>query len=335
MQKREKFSWLISRKGFIELLGAEYEIMKRSESGVLVKFYLSAIALLAILTISILSIFYAMKVLFNMLHIEVLMAGFVSLLFVFIYVFMLNTFSKEETKTTGQETGQPIQQRRPGISDLVRITFIILMAFLISKPIEVFLFQKSLVAKVSNHKQALLKKYQAKVLVLNKPDRDHLTSIINAYKNQQNIYNSSTLHTLVANETQKLNSLLKKEGDMIAIAANKINESSFFIYQCQLVSGIGLAWAICALVISLFLLPFILIYTISPDDAYYRFKRMSESRIILEEYRTFLEKYSLLFQRKYQLNISHFSDFEDPPFNKVRKVKDQYQVQDDFFKKYV
>lgn len=334
MQKREKFTWLISRKSFIELLGAEYEIMKRSESGVLVKFYISAISLLAILIISILSIFYAMKMLFNMLHIEVLMAGFVSLLFVSIYVFMLNIFSKEETKTSGQETGQPIRQRRPGFSDLVRIIFIILMAFLISKPVEVFLFQESLVAKVGNHKQVLLKQYETKVLALNKPDRDHLDSTINLYKNQLSNYNSPTLEAMIANETQKLNSLVKKEGDMIAIAANKINGSSFFIYRCQLVSGIGLAWAICALVISLFLLPFILIYTISPDDAYYRFKRMSESRIILEEYRAFLVKYSHLFLRKYQEDISHFSDFEDPPFNKVRKAKGQYQVQEDFLKKY-
>lgn len=335
MKKRERFTWLISPKSFVEMLGAEFELLKRSGSGVLLRFYISALALLAILMISIVSIFYAMEMLFNMLHIELLMAGFVSLLFVFIYVFMLNTFSKEYNNSTGQEPGHMKLRRRPGLSDVVRIVFIVLMAFFISKPVEVFLFQKQLVGKVNKHKQDILKKYEASVQAINKPDCDHLNESIAFHKGQQSSYPTQMLQSLIAKETQDLADLLEKQQNIIVSASRKINESSYFMFQSKLVSRMGLAWLICLSIVLLFLTPFVLIYTISPDDSYYRFKRMYESRIILEEYRAFHGKYSLLFHRKFHLDIDHYSDFDDPPFNKSRKAKNHYQPQDDFFKIYV
>jgi len=333
MAQKNRFTWLISPKSFIELLGAEYELMKKSDSKVLVKFYISGVALLAILIISILSIFYAMELLFHMLHIELLMSGFISLLFVFIYVFLLNTFSKEESKAINVEA-RPIWQKKISLSDVIRISFIVFMAFLISKPIEVFLFEKKLDAKVIIHKNAILKEYSTKVEKLNRADIERLNASIGFHKQQLLNYYSVTMSDFVGKEEAQLRAIKEKQVKTIEGATLKIEQSDFFIYRSQQVSRLPLAWLICLSMAILFLLPFILINTIPADDEYYKFKKANELSMIMEEYLAFLSKYTLLFQRHHQLKIEHYTDFEDPPINKKRKPKPNFNPQDDFLKKY-
>lgn len=333
MVPKNRFTWLISPKSFIELLGAEYELMKRSDSKVLLKFYISGVALLAIFIVSILSIFYAMGLLFHMLPIELSMSGFISLLFVFIYVFLLNTFSKEESKGASEEV-RPIWQKRISLSHVIRISFIVFMAFLVSKPIEVFLFEKKLDAKVKIYKNDIVKEYSAKVEKLTSADIGRLNASIEFHKQQLVNYYSVTMVDFIDQEEAQLREIKEKQAKTIERASLKIGQSAFFVYQTQQVSRLPLAWLVCLSMVMLFLLPFILINSIPANDVYYRFKKANERSMIMEEYNAFLSKYSLLFQRHHQLKIEHYTDFEDPPINKKRKPKPNFNPQADFLNKY-
>lgn len=332
MSKKQRFTWLISPKSFVDLLGAEYEMMRRSSSNVLLKFYVSAVALILILIISILSIFYAMKLLFHMVHIEVLMSCFISLLFVFIYVFLLNTFSKESTNTN--ENHRYFKQKHISLANIVRISFIVLMAFLISKPVEVYLFQRKLENNVLDYKESILRSYSVAVNRLDSAEEQKLINSIRIHEQQLINYSSQNLLDVLVRENDAWSRIKTKRTGILGQAALKVNQSDFFIYRVQMVSRQPLAWVVCVLIISLFLLPFILISTIPADDEYYKTKKANELDMIIEEYSAFLRKYALLFQRRYDLKIEHFTVFEDPPINKRRKAKPAFKSQTDFLSKY-
>ena len=169
MNTRKSFTWLISPKSFIQLIGAEYDILKKSGSASLSKFYIAAITIIVILLISICSILYAMELLFHMIHVELILSIFVSLLFVFIYVFLLNTFSKNIFKPN-HDKKQNVWLRRIKLSDMIRTGFVVFIAFLISKPVEVFIFQNELMEKVKVHRLDIVSKYNEKLSKLNGHD---------------------------------------------------------------------------------------------------------------------------------------------------------------------
>ena len=94
--------WMVSPKNFIGLIGAEYELMHQSGESVLKKFYFAAILILSIMIISFLSIFYAVELLTHIVLVEIILSTFLSILFALIYIFLINTFSKEKNSSVSK-----------------------------------------------------------------------------------------------------------------------------------------------------------------------------------------------------------------------------------------
>lgn len=332
MPARKRFTWLISPKNFIQVIGAEYDILRKSGSASLLKFYIAAVVIFAILLISACSILYAMELLFHILHVELVLAIFVSLLFVFIYVFLLNTFSKNIFKQK-EDKGAKTWYQKFKLSDIIRTGFVVFMAFLISKPIEAFIFRTELTEKVKAHRVEILGEYNQKLERLNGKDIRQLENSIALYEEQVS-YPSPMLLQEIAKLSTRISAIKNKQKAEMQQAGIRVDRSDFLLFRINEVSKNGIAWVICAGMIGLFLLPGFLIYSISATDAYYKLKREYEISIVLEEYQAFEDLYTDIFKQSYQLDRIYYTKFLDPPFNSKPKSNPTFQTQSDFFKKY-
>lgn len=310
MPDKEHPGWLIRPGILTQLIGGEYALLMRSSRTVLVKHYLAAVCLLIVTVTSVVSIFYGVDLLFHVWYMEVFLAVFIALLFGCIYIFLLNTFSKSvKPKGKGNWNG----------SNVVRFGFVLFMAFLISKPIEVWLYQPALRPPVEKYKQALLKKYERKLDSLFGKDHRSLQNSLATLEQQQQLFKSAGTAAQIAILNVELNELQAKKDSHLRVAQQRIEQSSYLLYQVQLISATWQSWAICLLMTVLFLLPAYLIYSISGNDVYYQLKKEREQRLVLHQYEIFVSRYKEIFQERWKISTAVYSIFTDPPFNTKKK----------------
>lgn len=331
MATGKRFTWLVSPKSFIQLVGAEYEILRKSGSNSLLRFYSAAVLIILILIVSGLSIFYATELLFHSYLLELLLSLFISVLFVFIYIFLINTFSKSIFKRV--ET--PARKKRLiTVSNIIRTGFVILMAFLISKPAEIFLFKKNLETQVVSYRDKLLHEYEKSVKRLNALDIDRLRAKLEFYQKQYNQKALISIKKDINSITSSIKELQNEELSDIKKASERIQRSQFLIYRIKRVCSKPTAWLICVGLIILFLLPGYIIYSISSGDAYYKLKMENEISIVMEEYKVFEKKYAMIFKDTYGLDLVWYSKYEDPPLNTKLKAVPSFEGQAAFLGKY-
>src|SRR4051812_7490047 len=114
MKEETMHGWMLLPKSFVRLLGGEYELMRRAGTSVLAKFYVTSVLIIGILALTWISIRYAIDLLFHSMFVEISLAVFFALLFACIYIFLINTFTKERRKA---------RNRFINASNLVRLGF--------------------------------------------------------------------------------------------------------------------------------------------------------------------------------------------------------------------
>jgi len=331
--KNEKV-WFISPKSFVNLIGAEYDLLKRSGSGSLTKFYISAVVIMMILVISSLSIYYAMDLLFHVYEVEIALAIFVSVLFVFIYIFLINTFSKGLFHTNSP-AGRGISFKGIRMSDAIRTGFVIFMAFIISKPIGTYVLRKDLDAETAVYKSTLINNYIKKLDSLSFKEETDIKQKISFYQEQLVKYPSLAMSTSLSRLQLELQMIAALNNGHIALARNLVDHCDFLLFRIKRAGRYPITWLISFLLILIFLLPGYLIYSISANDSYFKMKKEKESELITEEYAAFLHWYSQVFSECYDLNISFYSPYEDPPFNTRLRPAKPYMDQGEFINKYL
>lgn len=315
--------WMILPKRLISFLGADYYLMRKASTSVLKRFYLSSACILFITLFSIVSIFYAVELLFHTMFAEIFLSLFISLLFMLLYIFLINTISKN---------GSGKKQSFLTFSNFSRAGFILFMAFMISKPIEILSFSKPMDQDVELYKQQIKMEHNQKVAALFRADSLRLATTIERYVqfNKDGVFNEqleSIQTTLIELDEKKMR--------MILAASSAINNSSFFIHRVKLTfSKYPLCFIICVAVIIIFMLPFYLIYSISHDDDYFKMKAEKDNRIIERGWESFTERYTVLFRELHRIETSFFSVYEDPPFNLKRKQPPPCNSSGDFFNNY-
>jgi hypothetical protein len=329
---KERFTWLIKPKNFVQLIGAEYDLLKKSGSGSLVKFYIAAIIIALILLLTTCSIFYATEMVFRVPQVSVLLATFISLLFVFIYIFLLNTFSKKVFADRKKEELHWWKKIR--VTSIVRIGFVAFMAFLIAKPVEIFVFRESLEVKVELHKNAIFNSYRQKIESLNNADIQKIQQNLASYQSRSLTPSSLAISEQIKKLNNQFSEIQLSQANNFKIAKQRIERSDFLLYRIQTVSQSPLSWLICGTVIFLFLAPSFLIHSISTNDIYYNLKHDWERKLISEEYSAFCKWYTEIFKENFNLNRTCYSVFEDPPFNEKRKAQPSFQTQSDFLRKF-
>jgi len=223
---------LIKRKGFISLLGAEYDLMRKAGANVLLKFYVSSFVICLIAMISFLSVRYAMELLFHVTAVEITMSLFLALLFFIMYIFLINTFAIG----AGQRT-------QLNFSNVTRTAFVVFMGFILSKPIEIWVYKTHLASDVARFKQRLVDEHSQKVNQL-------YLGEINNLNNRSKILESINVNGSSSREIDSIKSVIvetqEKMDELKLISQRRIANGSFFIFRVHTVSTKYLwSWGIC------------------------------------------------------------------------------------------
>lgn len=317
MSRQDQFSWMVNRKGFIKLVGGEYELMHKAGGTVLFKFYLSSVIILLIAVLSFVSIFYAIRLLFHVLLVEIMLSTFLSLLFVLLFIFIVNTFTKETR-----------QRKLFNLSNITRLGFVMFIGFIISKPIEALWYKDTIEADIQNHKTELVKDHSLKINQLF--DRDLARLIA-----EKNKYTSMGLPAGIPQIDQQLSLIAQKKNDLAAVSALRIEQGAYFIYRIKIIAGkYPGAWLISLFIVAFFLLPVYLIYSISSDEEYFKTKKEQEKRMIERAYKAFTKKYPEIFLAVFNVKLEFYSKYEDPPFNTLIKKAQVCRSVNDFHERY-
>lgn len=321
MSHHKKFSWMIRPKGFISLLGGEYDLMQKAGGSVLFKFYLSAITIVFIACISFVSVQYAVKLLFHSFLAEILLSLFLSSLFVLLFIFIVNTFTKDARR---RKLFNP--------SNVTRLGFVMFLGFIISKPIEAFLFRDAIQGSVERHKAELIKDHDEKIAKLFAPD---LVKLSNEKARYENLNAAGGFKAEISRIDQQVSLIDQKKKDLAAVSTFRIEQGAYFIYRIKVISWkYPGAWVISFFVIVLFLLPVGLVYSLSSDEEYFKRKHVQEKKMVEAAYNAFTQKYTEIFLAKYALPLEFYSKYEDPPFNTVLKKPPVCRSANDFHERF-
>jgi len=308
---------MVNPEGFIKLVGGEYDLMQKAGGKVLFRFYLSSIIILFIAMLSFGSIAYAVELLFHAPIVEIFLSLFLSLLFVLLFIFIVNTFTKDTRR-----------RKLLNLSNVTRLGFVMFIGFIISKPIEAFLYRDAIETEIESHKTQLAKEHSLKIDQLFASDLAKLET-------EKLKYAILELPANVSQIDQKITLINRKKKDLAAISAFRIEQGAYFIYRIKVISGkYPGAWMISIGIVILFLLPVYLIYSISSDEEYFKRKKAQEKKMIEKAYKAFTQKYSEIFLSAYNIKLEFYSKYEDPPFNTILKKAPVCNSVNDFHDRY-
>lgn len=321
MARERKFIWKAGPKSLISLIGVEHELLRKAGQSVLLRFYTASVIIVGIAILSIVSVFYLVELMFHNSMAEVVLSILLTGLFILMYIFLILTISNNAGRKASFS-----------ISNVTRIGFIMFMAAMLSKPVELFIFQKSINMKLeefrarveSDHSDKIRSQYSAEMALLEKKlDYYESNNLEKSFDDQ------------IAGLQSKINRCMSQQNQLIRKTKEKLRKSDFVIQQMKILhSDHPWTWGFTILVVFLYLLPGYLIFSISMDDSYYPIKEKYEKEIISREYWVFLKKYSEIFSGKFGLNVEYYSKFEDPPFNTRLKSPPLYNTGTAFFERF-
>ncbi|KQB99953.1 DUF4407 domain-containing protein [Pedobacter sp. Hv1] len=322
MMDKQRYVRFWSKKSIVSLIGIDYPILEQSEHDNISKFYFAGFLVLVILMISFCSVFYAFDLMFDMWHAEILLSSFFSLMFFTIYIFLIQTFSKEVFPTK-------YRFKFFNLSNLSRIGFVLMIGFLIAQPIKIFVIRHQLSNDLEIYKSHL---YQNFCRINKNLYLSDIKKLINDKNQYLSMPKSETLDIEIININNDIARIENQINLANIKAKNSISDSNFFIKRIELANRHPLTFFIILFILALFFTPILLIYSISGTSRYYKLKKNNDKNLVLTEYSSFKSKYTLLFQKKYNVHNIHFHEpFLDAPFNTKRKPNPDYLSQDDFF----
>jgi len=307
---RSSPTWMIKPRRFVSLLGAEYELMKESGDHILVRFYLASILIILIVMITTAGIFYAIELLFHNWLAELSLSLFFALLFVIIYIFLVNTFAKE---------GRPSGTKIFNLSNSIRIVFVIFIGAIVAETTSLYIFESTLDKECSVYKTAVIERHQQQLLAYFKPEFKLLQERFAFCSDQRLRYHTSQFDeelTVIQERQVRLQEQLQQ---LRVRAVIDIERSSFFLYRIEKVNQFWMTRLLVLIGMVLFVLPGYLVFSISHDARYFRLKKQYECSLIDRSYENYEQRYVQLFAEQWNARVKIFSRYEDPPYNKRRK----------------
>lgn len=323
--------WKTSPRSFISLLGTEYDLLVEAGSTSIMRFLTASLLILLVAILTFGSVFYAMEMIFHHPYVEWLMAIFISGLFITIYIFLINTFSKKgqvKEKHIGSWKG------RLTLANSIRTGFILFIAFLIAYPLEVLMFSATVDLKVDMYKSSLIENHNAKVHELYNKESNVIKQKLQEFRDLWSQYPTVDLQKPMEELEKKSIEISDREQRDFAAVNAKVQQSDFLLYRIQLVSRYPYCWLITLAVMAIFFLPGYLIYSIASDDAYYRLKAERDKEMITEQYASAREWYGGIFKESCGVQTTLYSIYTDPPFNSQLPLAVTYEAEKKFIEKF-
>lgn len=300
--------------------GDDYSIINQSrDRSIQYRFMAIGGFVTAIFALCFISCYFTFTKLIHNYFIGVPIGLFFSYMITNIYLLLLYTLSKNSFPCKTNKASQLF-------SISIRVIFICFIAIVVSKPLETMFYSSDLEKEIAIYKQEQISKYKQSTTEYFIEETKNLKLII---EKQKLLYTNA--------ETSQIESyiqLLKKKEhqkeELITSMTNLINNSDYYIQSIVILNTkYQDCWLFTFISMFIFLFPAYLKNFLGEHSSYYESKRTIENRLVKEEYASFKDRYTWLFQEYFNRNLQFTEPFIDAPFNTIRKKDEREYLEED------
>ncbi len=300
--------------------GEDYQVMKESDQGLIVRFAVIGLFVAFIFLLCFYSTYFAFTQILDDSIGSIMVGLFFALMITNIYLLLLYTLSKNSFPANNTIIGKVASRG-------VRLLFVSFIALIISKPIEVRLYENILDKEVREYKAGAVEKFTKTTDTLHEREVANMRYLIS----HSQALNSTNTTELVDFYNAQIRQKEKQRDKAIETATLKIWTANFFLQKVVfLVKNHSESWFITLLCILIFLTPATLKNLLGTKASYNQLKKDIELRLVLEEYEIFKKNYTSIFENKFGLKFTWRERFADPPFNTIPiHTSIDYRTQED------
>jgi hypothetical protein len=314
----------IKERRLLSLIGVEYALASETKTSTKGRLCATCCFIVTNALLALLSMYYAFDNLFESVFIGMLLAFFFAALLLNLYVFLIQTFSKNSLD---------YQRKKMGLqfSNFTRIVFVLFIGFIISCPLYVMVLNKSIASNIEEYKHELIDAYKNQNSLLHNEEIKRIDKEIAKYAEQAALgitgANAKLKSLKVDLKEEEANN--KSENDY---AADEINNSAFFLKEIQIgIIGYKVSWLLIFFIVLLYAAPVFLVQSISSKNEYF-IKRIDFERKLIEfHYEKFKQHYSNIFEIL-GLTKSFYEAYTDAPFNTKKPEEPKQFSQEEFMK---
>lgn len=298
-----------------KVVGEDHQLLIPCDKRTRNIFAISGLLFLIFLVIGVLAYRFVFNGIFKIPTVSWVLALIWAAIIFNIYKLNLSTFSADRPNYNGGYI----------MSLFVRLIFMALIGITLVKPLEAWVFYDLMndgLARVSSEKMARSidvsdRYFSAEIGIV----EHELSSLEEQVAAGRISIQEEAFAALEAKKKQLATeqSAMRKETDLLFQPSEL-----FFLGLLELNRNHPWLWLLSLFLLTLFLSPLLLKFSISPQSTYTRDKLLVQKRMILEEYDRFRKLYPELFHRVGHTEIIWEENYTDAPFNKKRQRKDYH-----------
>lgn len=284
------------------ICGFDAEILKKEEVADLT-FKRFALGFTVIISLSLISTFIVFFNTVNNMFISIVLSFFFTFIIINLYRLIIVTSSPKNIKIKKENYKDLIGHY------IVKLILLLMIFFIISKPIETQIFKNKVSLHLDEYKENLIDNF-----------RFELESRSNYQISQLNFEKEAKLiDSFIYNE--KINFIKEKDNNRLKKLESSIGNSKFFFKQISLVnSRVPESYLIAIIILLIVFYPLYLILTDENFNIYFTIERDVNIGIIKNSWLKYKKEQEKLFFEKTGKKLVRQNLYQDPPFNRIKRT---------------
>ena len=306
----------------INICGFDPVILKNDEIANLT-FNRFAYSFLTIILLSILANFIVFYNTIENIFYSIIIAVFFSLIIINLYRLIIVTSSPYNLKITLKNIKNHFGHY------IIKVVLLLMIFFVISKPIETFIFKNKISKNLDDYKIKSVDNYRTSI---EKQSNKKIEGLIESYEinKESNEFVGATSDSLnIIKLELKIKNIEEVNESKILYFQDKMDDSNLFFQQIKILTNdVPESYLISLLIISLVFYPLYLILYDENFMKYFQIEEKYNHNIISSDYTQFSTLEKELFYKAAGFKLEREAKYSDPPFNKKR-----IQDKNKYFKK--
>jgi len=306
----------------INICGFDPVILKNDEIANLT-FNRFAYSFLTIILLSILANFIVFYNTIENIFYSIIIALFFSLIIINLYRLIIVTSSPYNLKITLKNIKNHFGHY------IIKVVLLLMIFFVISKPIETFIFKNKISKNLDDYKINSVDNYRTSI---EKQSNKKIEGLIESYEinKESNEFVGATSDSLnIIKLELKIKNIEEVNESKILYFQDKMDDSNLFFQQIKILTNdVPESYLISLLIISLVFYPLYLILYDENFMKYFQIEEKYNHNIISSDYTQFSTLEKELFYKAAGFKLEREAKYSDPPFNKKR-----IQDKNKYFKK--
>ena len=204
---------------------------------------------------------------------------------------------------------------------IVKSVLLLMIFFIISEPLETFIFKKNVSYHLDEYKEVLVDNFKYKLESISNEQIEKLEYDYES-KIEFNTINNLEIDPLGKEKLEsKINLILEENEAKVSDLNSKIEQSNFFFQQISIVnSKVPLSYLLSILILLTVLYPVYLIMYDENFKKYFIVEEQSNNFIIKNNWIKYSKEQEEIFLSRTGKKLVRQNLFQDPPFNRIRSI---------------